>query len=224
MEIGAYGWSKNLNLFQSHLIYLNSPPEITANHGVLNLGNGPFDGSSTGKFSGDSTGTLLAMNPISGFTGKFVDLQVSGVSKFSVDYVGNTVVTTGSFSVRDAATPTKQYRFRTNGGSLDLEFGGNALYISGWTGADFTGTQRFFFQFDPNNALFNMKSGFFPDVNNAQDMGATGNYWANLFCTKVLLNSTATIDGNTAGIVNITGHVNLSAIPAAAIAAWREGD
>lgn len=48
----------------------------------------------------------------------------------------------GNFQLRDAATATKAYRFRTSGSSLDLESAGAALYVSNWTGADFTGTQR----------------------------------------------------------------------------------
>jgi hypothetical protein len=47
----------------------------------------------------------------------------------------------GNFNVADATTPTKQYRFRTSGGSLDFEGSGANLYLSAWSNADFTGTQ-----------------------------------------------------------------------------------
>lgn len=41
----------------------------------------------------------------------------------------------------DAGSGSKGYRFRTNGGGLDMEFAGQSLYLSGWTGGNFTGTQ-----------------------------------------------------------------------------------
>ena len=48
----------------------------------------------------------------------------------------------GNIQIRDAATPTKAYRLRTSGTALDFEAGGADLYISNWSGGDFTGTQR----------------------------------------------------------------------------------
>jgi hypothetical protein len=47
----------------------------------------------------------------------------------------------GNFTVRNVGTLTKQYRFRTSGGSLDFEAGGANMYLSAWSNADFTGTQ-----------------------------------------------------------------------------------
>ncbi|HSD56054.1 MAG TPA: hypothetical protein VLA92_02790, partial [Candidatus Saccharimonadales bacterium] len=48
----------------------------------------------------------------------------------------------GNIQVRDAATATKGYRLRTTGGSLDFEASGADLYLSNWSGANYTGTQR----------------------------------------------------------------------------------
>jgi len=48
----------------------------------------------------------------------------------------------GNFQVKDADTITKSYRFRTNGSNLDVEGAGADLFISVWSGADYTGTQR----------------------------------------------------------------------------------
>lgn len=48
----------------------------------------------------------------------------------------------GDFILKDAATPTKSYRYRTSGEALDFEAGGAALFVSVWSGADYTGTQR----------------------------------------------------------------------------------
>ena len=53
---------------------------------------------------------------------------------------------TGAVSVNNAAlsilTAIKGYRFRTNGGSLDLEATGADLVLSNWSGVNFDGTQR----------------------------------------------------------------------------------
>jgi hypothetical protein len=48
----------------------------------------------------------------------------------------------GNLQVRDAATANKSYRFRTSGTDLDFESAGAKMYISNWTNADYTGTQR----------------------------------------------------------------------------------
>lgn len=54
-----------------------------------------------------------------------------------------TSVLTGILQVQDAG-PTKGYRLRTSGGSLDLEACGAQVFLSNWSGADFTGTQRYY--------------------------------------------------------------------------------
>ena len=64
---------------------------------------------------------------------------------------GDTV--TGNLGIRDAATPTKSYRCRTNGSALDLEFGGQPLYVSAWTNADFSGTQTNSFSINTNGVV-----------------------------------------------------------------------
>lgn len=48
----------------------------------------------------------------------------------------------GNFQVDDAATPTKGYRFRTTGSTLDLDGSAQDLLVSNYSGAGFTGTQR----------------------------------------------------------------------------------
>lgn len=48
----------------------------------------------------------------------------------------------GDFQVDDADTSTKGYRFRTSGSNLDVEAAGADIFISAWSGAGFTGTQR----------------------------------------------------------------------------------
>ena len=59
----------------------------SAQHGLLNIGSGGFDGSG-GHFSGDSPGTLLAMNAPNGYGGTYIDVQVNGVRLFYLDQFG----------------------------------------------------------------------------------------------------------------------------------------
>lgn len=58
----------------------------------------------------------------------------------------------GNFSVADATSATKGYRFRTSGTVLDFEGGGSNLYVSTWTNANFTGTQYLYL------AMYNTQS------------------------------------------------------------------
>ena len=53
----------------------------------------------------------------------------------------------GNFQVDDAATPTKAYRFRTSGSSLDLDAAAESLVLSTYSVANFTGTQRTYLKF-----------------------------------------------------------------------------
>lgn len=53
----------------------------------------------------------------------------------------NAMTVQGDMNIRDAAVATKQYRFRTSGAALDMEAAGANLWLSGWTGSNFTGTQ-----------------------------------------------------------------------------------
>ncbi len=81
----------NLDLpFYSGLIYLKKTPDTLAAHGVINLGDGGFYGTGV-AFSGSTSGTYFAANALSTFTGNFVDLQLAGASKFSLNYTGSIV-------------------------------------------------------------------------------------------------------------------------------------
>lgn len=73
-------------------------PTGSANFGLVSLGSGPFDGSTSGFFVGSSSGTLLAGNAASGFAGNLIDLQIAGSPKF--------VVTSGGVLGLGTATPT----------------------------------------------------------------------------------------------------------------------
>jgi hypothetical protein len=54
----------------------------------------------------------------------------------------NLQVVTGTLQLDDTGTPTKSYRLRTDGGDLDMEGSGRSIFLSVWSGAGFTGTQR----------------------------------------------------------------------------------
>lgn len=59
----------------------------------------------------------------------------TGVPSETFDVLGN-------FQVKDADTSTKSYRFRTNGGNLDVDFSGKDGFISVYSAANYGGTQR----------------------------------------------------------------------------------
>ncbi len=55
---------------------------------------------------------------------------------------GETLDVLGNFQVKDANTATKEYRFRTSGSNLDVDFSGADAFISVFSGANYGGTQR----------------------------------------------------------------------------------
>jgi hypothetical protein len=59
----------------------------TSQHGLLNIGSGGFDGSG-GHFTGDSPGTLLALNAPSGYSGTYIDVQKNAVRLLYLDQFG----------------------------------------------------------------------------------------------------------------------------------------
>ncbi len=61
----------------------------TADFGTLSLGSAPFDGSTSGKFTGSASGTLIAGNLSSGSTSDFLNFQVAGVNKLNINSSGN---------------------------------------------------------------------------------------------------------------------------------------
>src|SRR5712692_3001278 len=65
-------------------IAITVAPPATANYGLVSLGDGPWDGISTGHFVGSALGTGVAINATSGFGGNLVDIQVAGISAFKL--------------------------------------------------------------------------------------------------------------------------------------------
>lgn len=77
--------------------HVSGSPGASGNYGTLSLGGGAFDGSTSGFFSGDTDGTSIAVNEVSGYAGNLVDLQVNGSSKFSVSPTGLVVNSAGMY-------------------------------------------------------------------------------------------------------------------------------
>lgn len=77
----------------------------------------------------------------------FHDATGSGKIGFGTSTPAEKLNVIGNFQVDDNATPTKGYRFRTTGTNLDLDAAAKDLFISTYTGAGFTGTQRQYMQF-----------------------------------------------------------------------------
>lgn len=59
----------------------------------------------------------------------------------------------GDLTLADAATAVKAYRLRSSGGSLDLETGGADLFLSAWSAANFSGTQRIYLRLEAGATL-----------------------------------------------------------------------
>ena len=93
----------------------------TANYGLLSVGAGAFDGSTSGFFAGSSSGTLIAGNTASGFAGNLIDLQIAGSSKFKIDADGNLTIagTGGGDSIQVAGTAATDANL-TEGLAIDL--------------------------------------------------------------------------------------------------------
>lgn len=69
-------------------LHVGAAPAASGNYGLMSLGSGAFDGTTSGFFNGDSSGTMIAVNAATGYTGNLMDLQVAGSSKFRVTETG----------------------------------------------------------------------------------------------------------------------------------------
>jgi len=66
-----------------------------------------------------------------------------------------------------------------------------------------------------SNTLWTHRGDIRPQSDSTYDLGTSANYWAEGYFDKLYLNSTATLDGATAGQVNITGTIVNANIPTA---------
>ena len=98
-----------------------------------------------------------------------------------------------------------------NEGGIVYDLTNNALYFSdgsSWAevGTGATGASK---------ALSNLtgvaiNTSLVSDADSTDDLGASSEYWANSYIDKMYVNATATIDGATAGKVDVTGNMDVS--------------
>src|SRR6266566_3587495 len=121
MELGHYGWNRNVNYFQTNAEFVIKAAPATSSYGVFNIGDGPFDGLTVGKFNCSTSGTIYAANAASGFLGTLLDLQTAGTSRFKVDYQG---ITQLNNTGRYIYTPQLQL-------NIYASFAGDGISLSG---------------------------------------------------------------------------------------------
>ena len=120
----AFGGASRLlyNALLAEEFLITSPYQTSINASLnIGLGTTSFDGTSLGRFTGSSNGTVFAINQISGFTGNFADFQLAGSSKFTIGYDGKITVV-GVYSLPTTAG--------TAGSVLTSNGTGNQLYWS----------------------------------------------------------------------------------------------
>jgi hypothetical protein len=81
--------ASNGDLLPAGVLYVAST--ASTQHGNVSAGAGGFSGSAN-HFSGSSFGTQLAVNGSPSYRGDLINAQVSGTTKFKVDYQGTTTI------------------------------------------------------------------------------------------------------------------------------------
>ncbi|MGF7228986.1 MAG: beta strand repeat-containing protein [Candidatus Saccharibacteria bacterium] len=132
---------------------------------ILDLKNGA--GTPVATFS--STGAVLLKNSantttafqIQGSTGAVLLNADTSNSRIGINTSAPTEAldVVGNIQIKDASTPTKEYRLRTSGSALDFEASGADLYLSVWSGAGYTGTQYNQFIFSSSGSNINAQRG-----------------------------------------------------------------
>lgn len=150
--------------------------------------------SSSGGVSGSGFVTLTTTQTITG-TKTFQNSMTT--------FIGNVIL-------EDMAVPVKAYRLRSSGSALDFEGGGTDLYLSTWSNPDFTGSQYQQIQFSASGGAMQFNRSFYSNTG-SQTVGTSAHYWDQGFFNRVNLNSTAYIDGGTAGTLVMHGNVQLTA-------------
>jgi hypothetical protein len=85
---------------------LPQTPFASALGGICEIGpTVAFDGSTSGFFNGSSSGTYVAVNTPSGFSGNVLDVQHLGVSKLTIDGSGSLLAPTVTVSSLTASLP-----------------------------------------------------------------------------------------------------------------------
>ncbi|MDX2776454.1 hypothetical protein PV379_03750 [Streptomyces caniscabiei] len=154
---GSNGLKINDNFVSIGNIFPDSPLKV--GNGSTLLMSVSTTGAFTAQNSADSTNAFRVLNA-GGTTVLNVDTTNGRVGiggNFTPDQALDVV---GNFQVGDSATPTKSYRVRTGGGALDMEASGADLYLSTWSGADFSGTQYNQITFKADGGSMDFGRGF----------------------------------------------------------------
>ncbi len=85
----------------------------TANNGLVSLGSGPFDGATSGFFTGSAAGTALAINTASGYAGDLINVQIAGSTRLNQAANGRMTITgtVGGTGVLYLANPSGGFAF-----------------------------------------------------------------------------------------------------------------
>lgn len=105
---------------------VNTAPSASANVGTITLGGGAW--SSTGRFSGSSSGTSFAINEVSSYAGSLVDWQVAGVSKVKITSAGDTTLAGTMQAFPSTGLPGK-FVFQSVGQGTPTLSGGETLIL-----------------------------------------------------------------------------------------------
>ena len=157
-------------------------------------------------------------------TQNFVDLS-SAQSNIQGAKTFTTSIDTPLLNVDDGST--KEYSLRTDGSLLDFEGAGSDIVMSVYSGYGRTGTQYSYIRMESGGQhlhlvgptwvdtspygsgaiTFDATQGIFPGSTGTLSVGASSNYWQDGYISRVYLNSTAYLDGGTAGQVTIAGEL-----------------
>lgn len=197
-------WTGNKTIF-------NSAISASANYGRLSIGAGAFNGSTSGFFTGNSAGTSIAVNEVSGYTGDLMNLQINGVNKIKAASDYFQVTSSGQSSQIQLGYTA----YWGESGIWQAE-AGRALAL-GSTGIS-NGNNALNMYLDAGSATIQVrKIGSldynFRDLYGRVRLGNTSYPWKSFSASIIDLPSTITAGGTTGNqtINKITGTVNIAA-------------
>lgn len=105
------------------------------------------------------------------------------------------LITTKGLQIRNASA-TAAFRLLPNGNDIYFQntVASGSMVFSALNAADLT-----------NDIIFKTTASLRPNSDSATRLGAPSQYWSNTYTDRLYLNSTAYLDGGTAGLINITG-------------------
>ncbi|MFM9629368.1 hypothetical protein ACKI10_17295 [Streptomyces galilaeus] len=132
-------------------------PDSSPDTALAAASKGYVDEEVADKATGPGTSTDNAVPRFDGTTGLVLQNSTVTIGDDGTVTITGNLTDAGDLLVRNSHTaPTKSYRFRTSGGALDTEFGGNDWYWSNFPNADFSGTQRTYMRWENGAATIHM--------------------------------------------------------------------